>query len=413
MNALIDLNVQLAINNWTGKADINWASVGVSFATGMLGFGLAQRAATAGTLAARVAGNQLLQRTVDTGIDGLGKIAENAITGKAWHTELPETLAGNFILGSAADGIGKLGKHLATSAWDKHGDSISAGVKHLDNLAGNTLHQIDRGIDRGLDNLSDRLGGSQSRLVPALVDGDYPSTSAKPISEIVGDGFRRVMAMADGSRHKLTEGVNDLPTRLDSGINNPKGLTSEDFGFTPRTLDITDDNAMAQAYNLSGDVKRAYGELTRVVRPDKPLDRRGPVFSGVSYVDGDISITRTAFNANPKSKSVPYVHPLFKARLNTYTNKGVSKNLEEELLLGMGKPGSHAEVFAASKVLRRIEVMNPGLKITEDNAEQYLSKMMIYNVRLKSSPGENILRCSNCQVLTRGILSLSDLPEQW
>jgi hypothetical protein len=65
----------------------------------------------------------------------LGKIAENAISGKAWHTELPETLAGNFILGSAADGLGKLGKHLATSAWGKHGDSISAGGMLLGDTA--------------------------------------------------------------------------------------------------------------------------------------------------------------------------------------------------------------------------------------------------------------------------------------
>jgi YwqJ-like deaminase len=79
----------------------------------------------------------------------------------------------------------------------------------------------------------------------------------------------------------------------------------------------------------------------------------------------------------------------------------------------MDKPGIHAEVFAASKVLRRIETMNPGLKITKENAEQYLSKMMIYNVNLKSNPGKNIIRCSNCQVVTRDILSISDVPQKW
>jgi hypothetical protein len=124
MNALIDVNVQLAVNNMTDKTDMNWASVGVSFGTGMLGFGLAQRATQVGTTAWKIAANPLVQRAVDSGIDGAGKIVENQINGKAWNNELAETVAGNFILGSAAD----LGIKGAGKVWNKYGDSITSVI---------------------------------------------------------------------------------------------------------------------------------------------------------------------------------------------------------------------------------------------------------------------------------------------
>jgi hypothetical protein len=60
----------------------------------------------------KIAANPLLQRTVDSGIDGVGKIVENGINGKAWNNELAETVAGNFLLGSAVDGLIKGSKAL-------------------------------------------------------------------------------------------------------------------------------------------------------------------------------------------------------------------------------------------------------------------------------------------------------------
>jgi hypothetical protein len=60
-------------------------------------------------------------------------------------------------------------------------------------------------------------------------------------------------------------------------------------------------------------------------------------------------------------------------------------------------------------------MMNPDLKVTSENADEYLSKMMVYNIGLKgagSSPGKSMARCVNCQVVTADIRSLSDVhPE--
>jgi RHS repeat-associated protein len=181
MNALIDVNVQLAVNNMTDKTDINWASVGVSFVTGMLGFGLAQKAAQAaqaaqagqkvtqaGAAALKIAANPLLQRTVDSGIDGVGKIVENGINGKAWNNELAETVAGNFLLGSAADlgikGGGaalKATGRLATSAWDRYGDSVIAGVNGADRWGGRVLNLMRNPWKQGQELTSDvmTMGG--------------------------------------------------------------------------------------------------------------------------------------------------------------------------------------------------------------------------------------------------------------
>jgi RHS repeat-associated protein len=128
MNALIDINVQLAVNDMTDSYEMNWASVGVSFATGMVGFGLAQRATNAGSWAWKIASNPLAQRTFDSGIDGVGKIVENQINGKAWNNELLETVGGSFVLGSAADLGVKYGAK-----------GLSVGAKNLDQFGGSAL----------------------------------------------------------------------------------------------------------------------------------------------------------------------------------------------------------------------------------------------------------------------------------
>jgi RHS repeat-associated protein len=120
MNALIDVNIQLQVNKMTDRTDMNWASVGVSFATGMIGFGLAQKATQASSLAWKIAANPLTQRAVDSGIDGVGKIVENTINGKPLHNELFETVAGNFILGGVADGF----KFVGNKVLNRNGSKI-------------------------------------------------------------------------------------------------------------------------------------------------------------------------------------------------------------------------------------------------------------------------------------------------
>jgi RHS repeat-associated protein len=118
-----------------------------------------------------------------------------------------------------------------------------------------------------------------------------------------------------------------------------------------------------------------------------------PAFAAVGNgLDGSLNITRTAFNDGEYLKS--YIHPLFKNRINVFKNDGLAKGLKEEnLLLGMGIPGTHAEVIAASRVLRRIEKLNPGLKITEENAQEYLSKMMSQNMKtMNLGKGDKILQ---------------------
>jgi RHS repeat-associated protein len=143
MNALIDVNVQLQVNKMTDKTDMNWASVGVSFATGMLGFGLAQKATQASSLAWKIAANPLTQRAVDSGIDGVGKIVENGINGKPLHNELAETVGLNFAFGAAADaGIKGAGK-LAASAFKRFNGTI--GAAHISMFSKEHLPFIENG----------------------------------------------------------------------------------------------------------------------------------------------------------------------------------------------------------------------------------------------------------------------------
>jgi RHS repeat-associated protein len=150
MNALIDVNVQLAVNNMTDKTDMNWASVGVSFATGMLGFGLAQKATQVSSLAWKIAGNPLAQRAVDSGIDGVGKVVENGINGKAWNNELAETVAGNFVLGGAADISKKVAPVFVEKLLDKLPASAGTrAIKDIVDLTPNISWDVDTKWNRG------------------------------------------------------------------------------------------------------------------------------------------------------------------------------------------------------------------------------------------------------------------------
>ena len=228
---------------------------------------------------------------------------------------------------------------------------------------------------RGIDNVF----GNQPRL--ATVSNHHSATGINAVEE--GVGFQHSMAMKS------------QPEELISS-------EAQKYGAEARTLNLKDLKAKTQASNLRSTMQIVYDKVLKGNEFGK-----GPVLAGVSYIDNGVNITRTAYNA--KSVEESFLHPLFDGRLKSYEKQGLRNGLTRQLL-GQGDPGTHAEVIAASKILRRIEKMNPGLKITEENAQQYLSKMMIYNTHLTRNPGGSLIRCDNCQVLTKGILSLSDLP---
>jgi RHS repeat-associated protein len=376
MNALIDVNVQLAVNNMTDKTDMNWASVGVSFGTGVLGFGLAQKATQVNSLAWKIAANPLAQRAVDSGIAGVGKVAENTINGHAWNNDLAETVAGNFILGTVADaGIKGAGK--AVRRLDQFGGNAVNWLR-------NPVHQVQESFDGGVMTMS---GGSKWRLNPW-------DESADPLSE-------HFMAMAGNLNTWRQQNIwPELPT---SSLTHPT-ITANDLGVSLRELDLNNGQTWEQAYTLGLKTKAVYNRIQS--------KNMRTVLAGVSYADVENNINITKFAQNDENYLDSFIHSVFQNRVKNYENLAPNLGITNRNLLGQGIPGTHAEVIAASKVLRRIEMMNPGLKITSKNADKYLSKMMVYNVGLKESgsfPGMSMARCTNCQVITADIRSLSDV----
>jgi RHS repeat-associated protein len=203
MNALIDVNVQLAVNNMTDKTDMNWASVGVSFGTGMLGFGLAQKATQVGTTAWKIAANPLTQRALDSGIDGVGKIVENQINGKAWNDELAETVAGNFLLGSAAD----LGIKGAGKVWSKYGDSItSVGNKAWDSINSNSKSVITDSFS-SLTSLSRKTSAFDVFREHGDFIGEWNPVTIKQVKIALGQAGMSVKDYKIRLNKNLTEGV--------------------------------------------------------------------------------------------------------------------------------------------------------------------------------------------------------------
>jgi hypothetical protein len=193
-----------------------------------------------------------------------------------------------------------------------------------------------------------------------------------------------------------------LPT---ASLNHPN-LTAADFGVALRNVDLNNPNVFDQAYDLGSKVRAIYNRIqSKEMRT---------VLAGVSYRDSNGN-TITKFAQNDEDFGDSFIHSLFAERIQKYTTEAGRKSVKGDNILGQGVPGTHAEVIAASKVLRRLEMMNPGLKITAENADEYLSRMMIYNVGLKaagSSPGMSMARCSNCQFITADIPSLSDLHRE-
>jgi hypothetical protein len=135
--------------------------------------------------------------------------------------------------------------------------------------------------------------------------------------------------------------------------------------------------------------------------------QRGPVLAGVMHraskiIDFDIN------NVRPGEEVIPELHPLMQDRLNNYLEQARTRGLGEEAL-GKDLPGIHAEVKAASRVLNALEA-ELGRPATGDD----LDDLLIFNIRtIGGKKGQTIIRCPNSQVLTKYILSISDLPEEF
>jgi RHS repeat-associated protein len=276
-------------------------------------------------------------------------------------------------------------KNLTRVADDIWGN-LATGARELDQLAGNGIRRIGQGIDDALSGNGNKLQHSYTGI------GHEVGDIANPASQQVKDLFQPFLAIG-------REGKEHLNTLSNGAKHNPNGVSPRDFGFKPKEVNEAELLANPQTYSLRGVVEQEYINLPT-------QHAKGPVLSGVSYANGEVEIIKTAFN--DKNLGDSFIHDLFINRLSSYRREGILKQLKDNLL-GQGTPGTHAEVIAASQVLREIEQVNPGLKITEENAEQYLSKMMIYNVKLTKNPGKSVIRCENCQVLTRDILSISDI----
>jgi RHS repeat-associated protein len=220
LNAMIDVNVQLAVNNMTGQTDMNWASVGVSFVTGVLGFGLAQKATQVGSLAWKIAANPLVQRGVDSAIDGGGKIIENSINGKDWNNGLTETVIGSFVLGTAADaGIKGAGK-----AWSKHGDSVINSAKNLDRWGGSVLDWSKNPLRQLQTSYAGGLPGGGSKWGLNALDSNADSLSQQFMAMSMGLN-RAARSNLEASKEAFVEKFRNISSRSDNkiAIRNNKG----------------------------------------------------------------------------------------------------------------------------------------------------------------------------------------------
>lgn len=131
VGAVIDAGAQMVANYTSGKSltDINLTSVAVSAAMGATGVGLGQVAAKAGaTIAARVGANALAgaaEGVIET-------VATNAGQGKP----LTEGMAMNVVTGAAAGVGGELAGEAVGKLVKKAGNTVEAGAKQMDNVAG-------------------------------------------------------------------------------------------------------------------------------------------------------------------------------------------------------------------------------------------------------------------------------------
>jgi hypothetical protein len=209
---------------------------------------------------------------------------------------------------------------------------------------------------------------------------------------------------SDGSGHY---------TIRDLGV---KGRTITDAEVTPEFK--------ASTHQIIGDVdayiaaERAKGRTLKEIYPD---------VSGVLYRGNDPRLrdlcNKTQIAENLKDiEVIPELHPLMQERRDMYQRKAkeIGFDPKDKELLGKDEPGRHAEFLAMNKLLLDMERRGVKINSTEE-LNNILQDVIIYNgyVPRKEKldghrPGDSMIRCSNCQVLTDGALSLSDLPlEFW
>jgi RHS repeat-associated protein len=291
MNALIDVNIQLAINRMTDRTDMNWASVGVSFATGMIGFGLAQKATQASTLAWKIASNPLTQRAVDSGIDGVGKIVENTINGKPLHNELLETVAGNFILGAAAEAGIKGAATLAASAFKRFNGTI--GAAHISMFSKQHVPYIENGRYIYSDEaLVDRAQSLHKELVAETTKGSIDKKTGKLTYRSAYDS----RTIAVGRARKFNEETNEWEyhTLYSSSTGSfSEQIQKKHFGLDPKKgMDISDYGEISTNVNLKEFKPDGFGIIDNVHRSHAELNmiqwaqKRGYIIEGIGVSHG-------------------------------------------------------------------------------------------------------------------------------
>ncbi|RUT06510.1 hypothetical protein DSM106972_027670 [Dulcicalothrix desertica PCC 7102] len=186
--------------------------------------------------------------------------------------------------------------------------------------------------------------------------------------------------------------------------NDDVGLRPTDFGFNPRQVDINEPLLLQDADKL---VKLVYEYFDSTIA-SLSNNQRGSVLAGVMHRTQ--SIIRFDINqVKPYKEIFPLLHPIFLNRLNRYIDDAADSGLISVQLLGKELPGIHAEVKAASQVLFTLEE-----QLSRKAAIEDLDDLLIFNIRMAGSQkGESIIRCPNCQVLTRDILSISDLADEF
>jgi YwqJ-like deaminase len=378
IGGVLDLGLQL----WEQKGDfskIDPTRLAISTVTGALGGGIGGLLAKQGVgLAARTA----ITAGAEFNLGYWGKVTENKITGK---TDVFDGALLSGAVGGVSGAGGELLQAGAGAAWGK----AAAGAKNLDQWGGSALDWMKNPVVRGQE-FAGIPGGTKWGV-------NAWDSNANPLSQ-------QFMAMSGNLNIWRQQNIwPELPT---SSLKYPN-ITAKDLGVSLRELDLNNGQVYEQAYALGLKTKAVYDRI-------KSKNMRS-VLAGVSYVDTASNINITKFAQNDEKYLNSFIHDVFQDRVSNYQSLAPKSGISERNLLGQGIHGTHAEVIAASKILRRIEMMNPGLKITSENVDEYLSKMMVYNIGLKgagSSPGKSMARCANCQVVTADIRSLSDVhPE--